>query len=172
MRILSLKDAANVLGTPDVDSFVGGVDWRYPDAVPSYLLPKDSGAKVALARVIANTFLERGPALLWITEFGIWSSAEHMDLFDKYRLSSGEKRTVADAPVHLFDSTDDQDAFISFLCLCLFFIWGFEIISLDRSIAMTVSHDEWLEYRYARGGDNFISYFEKWIQPYLIQETS
>jgi len=59
MRILSLVEAAKELGTPDLGTFVGGGDWSYPDPVPSYFIPEDSGAKVGLARVIANVFLDR-----------------------------------------------------------------------------------------------------------------
>jgi hypothetical protein len=167
MQVLSREEAAEVLRTPDIESFVGGVDWQYPDPVPSYFLLEDSGAKVGLARVIANTFLDRGPAVLWFTEFGIWSGAEHVDLFTRYRLSFGETRTLAAAPAHIFEPKGDRDSFISILSIGLFFVWGFEIISQDRSLAMTISHDEWLEYRFARGQEDFISYFEKWIAPNL-----
>jgi hypothetical protein len=167
MRILSLEAAADLLGASDMGSFVSEVDWQYPNPVPSYFLPDDSGAKVGLARVIANTFLDRGVAILWLTEFGIWSSAEHVDLFTRYRLSYGETRTISEAPIHVFESTEDRDAFTSILCLGLFFVWGFEVISRNRSLAMTISHDEWLEYRFAPGEDDFTLYFEKWIAPSL-----
>ncbi len=167
MRILTPNDAAKVLDVPDIGAFFGGVNWRYPDPVPAYFLQEDSGVKVGLARIIANTFLETGPAILWIDEFGIWGSAEHMDLFYGYRLSHGEKRPLSEAPVHIFDSVEDKDAFISILSLSLFFIWGVDIADLDRSRAITISHDEWLEYRYAPGQEAFVPYFRKWIEPSL-----
>jgi hypothetical protein len=90
-----------------------------------------------------------------------------MDLFVGYRLSHGETRTVRDAPVHYFES-QDLDAFISYLCLGLFYCWDFEILSRDRSLAVTVSHDGWIEYRFARGQESVIPYFEKyfaWLSP-------
>ena len=148
--------------TPDVLSFFSGGDWQYPDPVPSYFIPKDSSAKVGLARVLANLFLdETGGAILWINETGIWQSAEHMDLLFRYRLSWGEGRTVAKAPIHVFETRSDLDSFISILSLCLFFVWGFEIMKLDRSFAVTVSHDEWLEYRFAPGQKNRTEVIEK-----------
>ena len=163
MQILSLDEAKDVLKTPDLASFFGGVDWQYPDPVPSYFLRGDSGGKVGLARVLANTFLDQGPSLLWITASGIWPSSEHMDLFIRYRLSFGETRTLAEAPLHVFESKDDRDVFISFLCIALFFVWDFEIMNQDRSLAITGSHDEWIEYRFARGHESFVPYFEKWL---------
>ena len=160
MQILSLEEATNLLKTPDLTSFFEGVDWQYPDPVPAYFLPKDSGPKVGLARIIANIFLECGPALLWITDTGIYSSAEHMDLFVRYRLSYGETRNVVDAPVHIFEA-EDRDAFMSFLCLGLFFYWNLEIMSQEQSLAMTISHDEWLEYRFAPGHESLVPHLEK-----------
>jgi len=47
-----------------------------------------------------------------------------MDLFSRYRLSYGERRVLSDAPIYIFESIEDKDAFISVLCLSLFFIWG------------------------------------------------
>lgn len=167
MRILTLADTAKVLGTQDIDSFFGGVNWQYPDPMPSYFLPKDSGAKVGISRIIANTFLDAGPTVLWITEWGIWPSAEHMDLFTRYRLSFGEGGVLSESPVHIFYPSEDKDAFISLLCLCLFFVWGVEITDLNRSYALTVSHDEWLEYRYAPSHEAFVQYFKEWIEPRL-----
>jgi len=163
MRILSIEEAADVLKTSHPKSFFEDMEWRYPDPVPSYFIPKDSGPKVGLARIIANTYLDRGPALLWITETGIYSSAEHMDLFVRYRRSYGESRSIADAPIHIFESDEDRDGFISLLCLGLFFYWDMETISLDRSLAMTISHDEWLEYRFAPGNEHVVFYFQKYF---------
>jgi len=154
MRILSIKDAARVVDARDMESFINSVDWQLPDPIPSYFLPKDSGAKVGLARIIGNTFLDRGSCFLWITGTGVWPSAEHMDVFTRYRLSFGEQRSVAEAPVHFFEPTDDRSALISVLSLALFFAWDVEIVSEDRSSAVTISHDEWIEYRFSSGQEN------------------
>jgi hypothetical protein len=167
MQTLSIAEAERILNVGDLGSFFGEFNWQLPDPVPSHFLPVDSGRKVAFARIIANTFLDRGPAILWINETGIWRSSEHMDLCDGYRRSFGEKRSVAAAPIHIFDPKEDRDTCISILSLGLFFVWGFEIMSQDRSLAMTISHDEWIEYRYALGQENFISYFDQWLGPFL-----
>ena len=174
MRILTVDEAAKFMGVggfkvqaqQDLASFFENINWQYPDPVPSYFSPQDSSKKVILARLIANTLLDRGPALLWLTEFGTWGDAEQPDIFLRYRASYGEMRSIVDAPVHFFDTTD-RVPFISFLCIALFFNWGAEMMNQDRSLAMTISHDEWLEYRFAPGQEAFISYFQKWIEPCL-----
>lgn len=150
MRIFSEDEAAGLLGVSDLNSFIEQVDWQYPDPVPNYCLPKDSGKKVGLARIISNVLLDHGPFIFWITGTDVWSSARHSDLFDRYRISFGEYRSLRDAPVHLLES-GDRDAAISMLCLGLFFVWDFEIVARDRSIAVTVSHDEWMEVRHSTG---------------------
>lgn len=169
MRILSESEAANHLKVPAMHSFYSEeVAWRYPDVIPNYPLPKDSGKKVALARLIVNLLLDHGPFYLWVTATGIWPSSEHLDLFDRYRLSFGEHRNVQDAPVHLLEE-GDRAAGISLLCLALFFVWDVEIIALDRSIAISVSHDEWMEVRHAEGETPLAEQFAQCLSRY---ETS
>lgn len=169
MRILSESEAASHLKVPAMHSFCSeGVAWRYPDVIPNYRLPKDSGMKVGLARLIVNLLLDHGPFCLWVTATGIWSSSEHLDLFDRYRLSFGEHRNVQDAPVHLLEE-GDRAAGISLLCLALFFVWDVEIIALDRLIAISVSHDEWMDVRHAEGEGSLAEQFANFLSRY---ETS
>lgn len=170
MQILSEIEAASQLGIPDLESFFRKVAWQYPDVIPSYRLPKDAGKKVALARVIGNLFLDHSSFFLWVTGTGIWLSSEHVDLFDRYRLSFGEHRKVQDAPVHLLEECDRASA-ISLLCLTLFFAWDVEIIASDRSVAMSVSHDEWMEVRYAEGKDALADHFAKFLNSYVVTES-
>jgi hypothetical protein len=167
MQTLSVAEAERILRVDDLGRFFADLNWKLADPVPWNFIPVDSGAKVGLARILANTFLDRCPAILWITETGIWGSSEHMDLFEKYRLSFGEKRSIRDAPVHTFEPDGDRNSLISILSLALFFCWGFEIMNQDRSLAMTVSHDEWIEYRFAPGQEGFVSYFNQWVAPQL-----
>ena len=160
MRILSVNEAANLLGASDLTAFIEQVDWKYPDSVPTYMLPKDSGKKVGIARIIANSLLDHKSFLLWVTATGIWSSSEHCDLFNRYRLSFGDHRSLYEALVHLLEA-EDRDAAISLLSLGLFFFWDLEIVAVDRSIAITVSHDEWMEVRHSEGYSRMAAELEK-----------
>lgn len=172
MKIFSPQEAAAEFGFPDIVSFTEAFLWRSSELNQSLYLPADSGAKVGLARIVSSAFLERGPALIWVTEYGIWSSSEHMELFDRYRASYGETRTIREAPIHVFESDEELDSMISILSLGLFFIWGMEVTDTRRSIGLTISHDEWLEYRFTSGNEEFGKYFDTWIKPNLRQERS
>ena len=146
MRVLTQHEAASAFGAPDIARFFGEVDWQYPEPVPSYFVPGYSDRKVILARSIANALLDRGSAILWLTEFGFWGDYEQPDVLLRYRSSFGETRGILEAPIHVFDPTDRVEL-VSILCIALFFNWGAEIMNADRSVAFTISHDEWLEYQ-------------------------
>jgi hypothetical protein len=89
------------------------------------------------------------PICLNITGWGI--ATEHLDLFDGYRRSLGETRSLIDAPLHLFERTDEE-AFVSFLCMVFFFSWDASIFDLQGQLLLQTSHDGWLEIRASEDG--------------------
>ena len=77
---------------------------------------------------------------------GVCGSSENLDLFYGYRRSLGENRPLIEAPVHLFERTE-EDAFVSILCMVLYFVWDALISDVERKALVRISHDEWLEVR-------------------------
>src|SRR5579871_2633032 len=55
-----------------------------------------------VAHWIATSLTYRKPALLWITEWGIWPSSENHHLYYRLRQSYGDNRLLQEAPGHLF----------------------------------------------------------------------
>jgi hypothetical protein len=110
--------------------------------------PKDSGEKVALARLLVEVFasLKSTEIILYISEWGIWPSSENMEIFDSYRLAKGETRKLEEAPIHRFTSADDP-TLLGLLCLALYFIWGVELFDREGKCLFSLSHDEWFEIR-------------------------
>jgi len=121
-------------------------------ALPQYgrgfAIPKDSGAKTALARLLTAIFasLQNLEVILFISEWGVWPSSENMELFDSYRLAKGEHRELQEAPIHRFTSATDP-ALTGILCLALYFVWDVELFDLEGKCSVSLSHDEWLEIR-------------------------
>src|ERR1700704_5502382 len=72
----------------------------------SYLLPCDTGKKTAMGRTLVALLTSKSPGLFWITRTGIWPSSENIDLFDGYRKSLGENRSINLAPAHIFGESD------------------------------------------------------------------
>jgi hypothetical protein len=109
-----------------------------------YLLPVDTGRKTALARSLANFIDLTRSGLLWITSSGVWPSNENMDLFDGYRRSLGEQRTLRDSPGHIFEQRDEA-ALQTLLGLSLYFFWDAVLIEGTQDLAIRFSHDEYVE---------------------------
>jgi hypothetical protein len=78
----------------------------------TYSIPRDAGRKTALSRVFAYLLLRKSSVCVYVTGWGVWGSSENLNLFYGYRRSFGENRPLIEAPVHLFERTE-EDTFIS-----------------------------------------------------------
>ena len=112
----------------------------------AYSIPPDSGRKTALARLFAYLLLRNPDVFIYVSGWGVWRSSENLDLFYGYRRSFGETRPLIEAPVHLFERSD-EDAFISILCMAFYFVWDASVFDAAGNVLVQISHDEWLEVR-------------------------
>jgi len=62
-----------------------------------------------LAHWIGSSLMYRRPALVWITEWGIWGSSENWHLYYTLRQSYGDLRLLHEAPGHLFLGHESED---------------------------------------------------------------
>ena len=104
--------------------------------------PPDAGRRVALARILWNTFSDRSERLLWVTEWGVWPSSEHMPLYVSLRQALGDKRRLIDAPGHLFQLGEDDNG-LSFLIVAALFYWDVYLLGAGGDFAAFLSHDEY-----------------------------
>jgi hypothetical protein len=111
-------------------------------AAYKFTIPSDAGRRVTLARLLWESTAQGKPeALLWITDWSVWPSGEHMPLALTLRTALGENRPIADAPGHLFRMGEDDNA-LSFLSVALLFLWDAYLLSASGEIAVFLSHDE------------------------------
>ncbi len=110
----------------------------------AYLIPADSGRKTAIARALRASVGNASEGLLWITGWGVWPSSENMNLFDGYRKSLGEHRSLQDAPFHLFTGSNSVEL-ECLLDLILYFFWDAILIDGSHTSAFRISHDEYIE---------------------------
>ncbi len=106
----------------------------------TYLLPSDAGRKTALARALTALIDLPGEGLLWITEWGVFPSCENMALFDGYRRSLHDERSVHAAPGHVFRESDLREV-ECLLDLVLYFFWDATVFDAG-STWLRISHDE------------------------------
>jgi hypothetical protein len=106
----------------------------------SYQLPSDTGKKTVLGRVLIGCMAKAELGLFWINGWGIFPSSENMLLFDGYRKSLGESRSIHEAPGHIFNQKDLQNIECLF-DLALYFYWDSSLF--DENIVLRTSHDEY-----------------------------
>src|SRR5262249_6209516 len=99
-----------------------------PDGVPDLHAerigyPPEPHGILFFAHWIATSLTYRRPALLWMTEWGIWPSSENWHLYYRLRQSYGDLRLLDEAPGHLFLEHEAEDL-ASFLQLAMLNGWG------------------------------------------------
>ena len=118
-----------------------GLEWPGAHCI-RFTTPADAGKRVALARLLWHAMSHRSEAMLWVTEWGVWGSSEHMPLNVFLRKAFGENRTLKEAPGHLF-VPDEADAALSFLVVAILFLWDAYLLSAGGELAIFISHDEY-----------------------------
>ena len=103
--------------------------------------PADSGRKVWLARFLYSLIDPAPELLLWIGDWAVWPSSQHVSLFTRFRQAFGELRPLIDAPGQLVAPVEADDA-VSIITVSLQFIWDCHIITASGRDAVFVSHDE------------------------------
>jgi hypothetical protein len=98
------------------------------------------------ARWIAKRATLSTPALLWITEWGVWPTSENWHLYYKLRQTCGDLRLLHEAPGHLFLNHETEDL-ASFLQLCMLNGWGGYVVSQSgQHMDSFFSHDEYIDF--------------------------
>ena len=123
---------------------------RKPDDVPEMNrerigYPPTPGRIRYLSHWMATSLPYQRPALLWMTEWGIWSSGENWHLYYKLRQSYGDHRLLEEAPGHLFLKHESEDL-ASFLQLAILNGWGGYLLTEADFVNAFFSHDEYFDF--------------------------
>ena len=104
-------------------------------------------ARVLAARLTA-TLGEWDECLAWATDWDVWPNEENWPRYYGWRDRFGERRSVAEAPGHVFNNSDVGEL-NSFLAHALECGWDVTLLPSRGSRATGVrartSHDEWIE---------------------------
>lgn len=118
------------------------VNGRLPLRIP---YPREPYRMFFVAHRIATELTFRMPALLWVTEWGIWPSSENWHLYYRLRQSHGDHRLLDEAPGHLFLEYEAEDL-ASFLQLSMLNGWGGYVLTHANYANAFFSHDEYLDF--------------------------
>jgi hypothetical protein len=97
------------------------------------------------AKWIAASLTYENSCLLWITEWGIWSSSENPHLCYRLRQSYGDVRLLNEAPGHLFLGHETTDL-ASFLQVAMLNGGGGYVIPATDYVHAVFSHDEHIDF--------------------------
>src|SRR5208337_4967622 len=87
----------------------------------------------------------RMPALLCITESGIWGGSENWHLYYKLRQGCGDRLLLDEAPGHLFLEYESEDL-ASFLQVAMLNGWDGYLLTQADYVNLFVSHDEYIDF--------------------------
>jgi hypothetical protein len=105
------------------------------------------------AHWIATQLTYRQPALMWITEWGIWPSSENLHMYYRLRESHGDRSLLVEAPGHLFLEYEAEDL-ASFLQLSMLNGWGGYVLTEANYVNLFFSHDEYINF-FSKDKSNF-----------------
>lgn len=112
-------------------------EFHFVDFTP----PSESGRKVWFAKFLYSLVDPFPELLLWLGDWAVWPSSQHMPLFTRIREALGEQRPLIEAPGNLAMPADAEDA-ISIMAVSLLFVWNCHVLTASGRDAIFISHDE------------------------------
>lgn len=105
----------------------------------------EAGKRVYLAYELYSLVAPSPQTLLLLDDWAVWSEMHRMPLFTRFRESLGEKRPLIEAPGHLVDEADRDDA-ISIITTALLFSWDCYGIADGGGHGFYFSHDDYCQF--------------------------
>ena len=134
----------------ECEAWLSGRQRSKPEAAPGCLrlrkpYPREPYRMFYFAHWIATELACRQPALLCITEWGIWPSFENWHLYYRLRQSHGDRHLLHERPGHLFLEYEAEDL-ASFLQVSMLNGWGGYVLTHINYANVFFSHDEYLDF--------------------------
>jgi hypothetical protein len=134
----------------ECETWLSEREQQKPDLMPDVNIeridyPTEPNRIFYFAHWVASELTYQRPALLFITEWGIWPSCENWHLYYKLRQTYGENRLLPDAPGHLFLEHEAKDL-ASFLQLSMLNGWGGYVLTEANYVNAFFSHDEYIDF--------------------------
>ena len=149
----------------ECEEWLKGRNRQRPDHIPNsrnqrIAYPSKPGRIRFLSQWIADSLTHRMPALLWVTEWGIWPSSENWHLYYRLRQSYLDQQLLDEVPGHLFLEHETEDL-ASFLQLAILNGWGGWVLTEADYVNVFFSHDEFVDF-YADRDENLSDLRKVW----------
>lgn len=106
-----------------------------------FAIPRDAGRRVWLARFLYGLIDPSPELLIWLGDWAVWPSGQHMPLFSRFRQAFGEHRPLIEAPSQVVAPHEIEDG-VSILTMSLLFLWDCHVLTASGRDVVFVSHDE------------------------------
>jgi hypothetical protein len=106
-----------------------------------FKIPADTGRRIALLSQLFRSIPANQEILLWFSEWGVWPSNERPHMFERFRASYGENRSLSDAPAFIFNPAEREDL-VSFTGFAILFLWDCHLLTATGDTWLYLSHDE------------------------------
>jgi hypothetical protein len=144
MKFLTFKecvDWCSIHGVTSTFNEIGPKLQSPPYHFATFRHPVDSSKKVWLARFLYSLVESSPELLIWLAEWDVWPSCQHMPLFTRFREAFDGHRSPDEAPGQLLTSNEAADA-VSIIAVSLLFFWNCHVLCSSGNDAVFVSHDE------------------------------
>ena len=111
------------------------------DASPMFELPGDAGQRVAMAKSHFEPMRGVDEVLIWIEDWGVWPSGEHMPMFTRFREGIGIRDGLIKRCGHLVRAEDFEDG-LSVILFAVLFLWDCYVLPSSGREFVFYSHDE------------------------------
>lgn len=102
---------------------------------------RDGAPAHAVLRRWVEWLFGGGPSvLILVDEYGVWESSEDLNLYSRWRQAVGAPGALVDAPGHVFEAKEADDA-TSLLLMARVFGWGFRALAQDGRRGVRIDHD-------------------------------
>lgn len=107
-------------------------------------LPDELGRRLAFSKWVWRMVAEEHTTLVWVTDWSIWESSEHMPMATALRRGLGTDASIREAPGCVVDPRDSDDGMSLFL-LATIFSWDCWIVADGTPHSLIfVSHDDFI----------------------------
>ncbi len=107
-------------------------------------IPPESRRHAILSRYLIHVLPQWDNCLLWVTTWGVWPTEENEPIYNHLRSGYGDNRPLIEAPGHLFDQSEKEDA-VGFLRLVFTYGRDAYLIPSNSTTMVFVSHDEYVD---------------------------
>ena len=104
-------------------------------------IPSDAGQRVAMTRNHFEPMRGSDEVLIWIEDWGVWPSGEHMPMFTRFREALGIRGGLIDRRGHLVREEQFEDG-LSVIAFAALFLWDCYILPSSGRDFVFYSHDE------------------------------